>query len=712
MVSHTLRIKSIHWENIRNYEQLPNDNIGSDRMELNAKRHSLLQIQNNYGKTTTMHLLRSTFTGIPILPEHLEGYNYRQNTTEWGGNPGKIGTFKVFFELDDELFAIESVLDPVRKTHQFFTYRQMSGEVNSGGRRTKWDPPAFFKHLFKNKPDFVDLFILDGEKARELNRDASTDKIGTAIRQVTGLWDICDLIDEGSRKGRITGLVIDVLSKNIGKRGGKTDKLQKNLDECIKYKHYLDDQASKVKKELDRLISERDTINHKLEAFDKEKMQQSQELTDAKDAEKIAKNHLAEASQELMNDLFNPANIVDPLLWNEVVSFYNSQIQGKMPKGMTKNWFSEIVNNHDNCICGTPWNEEMIQYIDEHKEQYLDDVLMPRVKSLQATIVGSKAEFTLTELKKRLDAHREAVSEAGKAVRAIRDDFPEDEKTEYDNLVREQGGLDVKIASLRLEYEFIKSTNRDFILKHDLNRYTLNAQGVPYIEPNRFGEIPNIFELEKVEKYIVSKMLESSESAKKAKGAEILQEILTGSIEQVLHEISAALEVKMNNVAKKMPGLNAKVRISDSGLEFRNPAGELQESLNESAELGAIYGLVASLNTYSDVSLPIVVDTPLAGFGRGMAHAWQKVVISTFDQTVSLINSSEKFDLEFWWGSQPDNVQYFTFLRENENPLTGKDYDWNEDNEQETTGPMYVNAEFEIFAEYEKDVGRNLDGGV
>ena len=120
-------------------------------------------------------------------------------------------------------------------------------------------------------------------------------------------------------------------------------------------------------------------------------------------------------------------------------------------------------------------------------------------------------------MKKRLDAHREAVSEAGKAVRAIRDDFPEDEKTEYDNLVREQGGLDVKIASKRLEYDFIKSTNRDFILQHDLNRYTLNAQGVPYIEPGRFGEIPNIFELEKVEKYIVSKMLESSESAKKAK---------------------------------------------------------------------------------------------------------------------------------------------------------------------------------------------------
>ena len=227
-----------------------------------------------------------------------------------------------------------------------------------------------------------------------------------------------------------------------------------------------------------------------------------------------------------MKHLFNPANVVDPLLWREVVSFYNSQIQGKMPKGMTKNWFNEIVNNHDNCICGTPWSEEMIEYIDEHKEQFLDEVLMPRVKTLQAEIVESKAEYTLNELKKKLDAHREIVSQAGKAVRAIRDDFPEDEKIQYDKLVREQGRLDERIESLQLAYNFIKSTNRDFIIRHDLNRYTLNAQGVPFIEPKRFGEIPNIFELEKVEKYIRSKMLETTESANKAKGQKFFNKSL------------------------------------------------------------------------------------------------------------------------------------------------------------------------------------------
>ena len=191
MVSHTLRISGIEWKNIRNYEQIPNPGKGIKKFDFSSKKHSLLQIQNNYGKTTTMHLLRSTFTGMEIDKAHIEGYNYRQNTNEWGGRPDQKGSFKVFFQMDDEFFAIESVLDPVAKTHQFFTFRQISDDRPNGGQKKGWKPPKFFKHLFENKPDFVDLFILDGEKARGLTRGASSrEKIATAIRQVTGLWDI------------------------------------------------------------------------------------------------------------------------------------------------------------------------------------------------------------------------------------------------------------------------------------------------------------------------------------------------------------------------------------------------------------------------------------------------------------------------------------------------------------------------------------------
>jgi hypothetical protein len=713
MVSHTLRIKSMHWKNLRNYEQIPNQRLGDSKMVLNSKPHSLLQIQNNYGKTTTMHLLRSLFTGMKLKPEHLPGYGYRQNTKEWGGLKGQPGSFKVFFELDDELFAIETTIDPLHRKQHFFTYRGMSEDRTSGGLREGWQPPAYFVHLFHGKPDFVDLFILDGEKAKELNSSAGKkDKIGVAIRQVTGLMGVCDLIDEGNRKGRISDLVVNVLSKDIGKRGTKTTGLENNLEECLKWKASLQSKAEEINTALSALKNDLAILNLNLEKFDNEKMEGSKLLQLAIDDERKAKQRLKDATAEIMKDLFNPANIFSESIWEDVKAFYDSQIQGKMPKGMTKNWFNEIVENHPHCICGTEWNETMLQFITEHKEDYLDDLLMPRVKFIQQEVVNSQNKATIVELKRKLDAHRMARLETRRTVRGLRDDFPEDEKKQYESYIKQKIELENHIIALQYDYDVITSTNRDFIIKEDLNRNTLTAQGTPHIMPSRFGEIPNIFELEKVESYLRNKLLEASDSATQARGASILQEVLALSIERLLKEINGELEVKMNAVAQKMPGLNVDIKITAEGLQFMSPTGDVQQGLNESGQLGAIYGLVASLNQYSDISLPIIVDTPLAGFGRGMAKAWKGVVPGSFGQTIALINSSEKFDLKFWWESQPEDIQFYTFLRENENHLTGVDHGWTEGDEQQTTGTMYVESSFDIFSEYESDVGYDQKGGA
>ena len=53
------------------------------------------------------------------------------------------------------------------------------------------------------------------------------------------------------------------------------------------------------------------------------------------------------------------------------------------------------------------------------------------------------------------------------------------------------------------------------------------------------------------------------------------------------------------------------------------------------------------------------------------------------------------------------SIKFYTFLRENENHLTGRDTNWREDAEQPTTGQMYVSSEYEVFSEYESQVGGN-----
>ena len=112
-----------------------------------------------------MHLLRSVFTGLKIEKKHLSGYKYRTKQM-WGGDFQAKSIFKVArLDLNDELCVIEIVIDSLRLIPILLSHSELKLEA-----RTGWNPPIFSERYFMQKPDFVDLFILDGEKAREMNR--------------------------------------------------------------------------------------------------------------------------------------------------------------------------------------------------------------------------------------------------------------------------------------------------------------------------------------------------------------------------------------------------------------------------------------------------------------------------------------------------------------------------------------------------------------
>ena len=98
MTSDKIKILKMSWENVRNFErlELPSSN---DKFSNNT---SLVQIQNGYGKTTTLYLLRSIFTSRPIDREYIKtGYRYRFPHKKWGGDSDSASKFHV--EFDDKL---------------------------------------------------------------------------------------------------------------------------------------------------------------------------------------------------------------------------------------------------------------------------------------------------------------------------------------------------------------------------------------------------------------------------------------------------------------------------------------------------------------------------------------------------------------------------------------------------------------------------------
>ena len=682
------------WRNMRNFEHLPHQKLGAKKLQFSKEGWSLLQIQNNYGKTSTMHLLRSVFTGKKMPKNKIKGYRYRQGRTDWGGDPEAKSEFSVMLSLDDEDFEITTILDWKNMSQVFHTYRE------GHGKRPGWNPPEYFRALFEGKMDFAELLILDGEKARTLNRSHGENTIGRAIRQVTGLSSICDLIDENGEEGKITELIKD-LEKTVGSGGKKTSTLENNLLACIEHREWAEGERDKLGAKLKDLDDEILKIKGDLDDFDEKYKTNDADFNDAVSAKTSAKTALDTEVKNVLKQLFNPGDGLGDSTWEDVKEFYTSQIRGKLPGEATGDWFKEIVEDFEACICGTAWNDKMKKNVLEHSESYVDSRIMPRIKRMQKKVVESSSTTTVGELKAGLDARRRAYMQASKKERELRKDFPEEERTKYRSMSRDLGSKQVKREEIDEHFQMFNSENRDFIYAKDLHRYTSTSNedhNFITTQPHIFREIMNISEIRKVEQNLRVLKIRTGTSAKKADGALLLKEILEESIARILQEIQKEMEVQMNIFASKMPGVDFAIKISESNLIFINASGDIQEDANESAELGAIYGLVSALNQYADVSLPIVVDTPLAGFGKGMSKSWVDVIGNGFEQGVGLLNSGEKDHLRFWW-SQEDLTLY-TFLRENEEVRTGKDPDG-----KDPSGPMYVDSSDENFDLYEVDVG-------
>ncbi len=682
------------WRNMRNFEHLPHQKLGAKKLQFSKEGWSLLQIQNNYGKTSTMHLLRSVFTGVKMPKNKIKGYRYRQGRTDWGGDPEAKSEFSVMLSLDDEDFEITTILDWKNQSQVFHTYRE------GHGKRPGWNPPEYFRALFEGKMDFAELLILDGEKARTLNRSHGENTIGRAIRQVTGLSSICDLIDENGEEGKITELIKD-LEKTVGSGGKKTQTLEKSLQACIDHREWAEGKRDDLGNKLKILDDEILKIKGDLDDFDEKYESNDTDFRNAASAKVSAKTALDTEVKNVLKQLFNPGDGLGDSTWEDVKEFYTSQIRGKLPGEATGDWFKEIVEDFEACICGTAWNDKMKKNVLEHSESYVDSRIMPRIKRMQKKVVESSSTTTVGELKAGIDARRSAYRRASKKERELRKDFPEKERTKYRSMSRDLGSKQTKQEELDEEFQMFNSENRDFIYAHDLHRYTSTTNedhNFIVIQPNIFEQMINISEIRKVEQNLRLLKIRTGTSAKKADGALLLKEILEESIARILQEIQKEMEVQMNIFASKMPGVDFTIKISESNLIFINASGDIQEDANESAELGAIYGLVSALNQYADVSLPIVVDTPLAGFGKGMSKSWVDVIGNGFEQGVGLLNSGEKDHLRFWW-SQEDLTLY-TFLRENEEVRTGRD-----PGDKDPSGPMYVDPSEENFDLYEIDVG-------
>ena len=679
-----MSVLSFGYTNVREFESLT---IPEESQEFRTEGINLLQIQNGYGKTTTLYLLRSLFTGIAIEGKYRAGYRYRRDG-KWGGDAQGIVRFQAKLRIKSnnvaEDFTLGLEIDPEENEQSFWTYRS-----KLGGREEGWKPPPEFVRLFEGKDRFAQLFLLDGETAKELNKYAGADLVHDSIRQITGTNILHTLIGD-------TGVIKTVLDRAtaeaLGDKGGKTQSLESTFNAAVARKFELNEKANKYKEQLESFQAQQHKLRLSLDRSEEEMEDLTSGLALKKEGWLTKKRILKERTESVLKELFDPS-ISMGSNWGEVVSFHDSQQRGKLPKAVGRTFFREVQET-DTCICGVEWTPGMKTHVNLMAEGYLEDRLMTYVKEVQDAVSRSGGGTeTLGTLKTKLRIARTEMQEAKTAYELKKNQLPEGEREKLRKMSEELGEINLKISGVERLLDDIVSTSDEYIAKRKLDQYTWTGQEFT-TSASKVKKIGNLKELQKVYDNIQDQFEQTDEALIKKNGAIALREVVETTLEELGKEIKIEVESKLNGHLSNMVGAGLDggltVRITNEGLRYFNPNGEVQTSVNVASELGGAYAFVSALNSYAEVSLPFVLDTPLAGFGKGMVSSWATLVPNTFDQCIALINSLEREGLDPYHGS--NEYSNWTIRREHEEIKEG----------EPQTGKMICDPSYENFCVYEE----------
>lgn len=675
----------MYWENLRNFETLE---LPSKDKKFSDKT-SLVQIQNGYGKTTTLYLLRAIFTNTPIDQKYLKaGYKYRYPHKEWGGDQNEPSKFFVELDIDGEFCRLGLEINHKTMEQRFTTFRE-----KLGGTKPIWNPPHIFRRLFQGKPDFTNLFILDGELAKDLNRAAKSSVVKNSIRQVTNLSGLYSMIGSSEESGQINRLKRERLSTLIGDKEGRGKVLNSVLQTVRDRINEQKERSNEIIEYIDEIDTSLVAMNTEKESMEEDMSKDKEEYDRAKEAFEESKNDLVKISESVLSKLFQPAFIHPE--WVKIQDFHSSQVKAKLPRSVGRTWFNELMNL-EKCICGRNWDEHSIKHINDHLEDYLDDKLMTYVKEMQDSVAEHKSSMSLGRELTRIKEKQISKAQKLQILEDLRAEATEEERINFQKLVKDIGALENTREDFVKLKEEILSEKLEYIKENKLDVDVYNRNDTITRESSKINRVINLKCLRIIESSILDELAAIGGAENIAKGADMIQEIISDVLSKIEEEIKIELERRMNDSISKMVGAGLDggltVRVTENGLQYFNPSGDRQSGVNMAAELGGSYAFISALYEYAEVSIPLVLDTPLAGFGQGMSASWTQLVPTTFDQVIALINSNEMISIKGWF--ETNEIDCYLIRRTNEEISKGKPQ----------TGKMIVDDDIINFVNYESDV--------
>ena len=622
------RIRGLKLKNIREIEDI--------EIKFEPDVINPLLIRNGYGKTTMLDMLRWMFVGK--IPQK-EGTNWPQYKRDFGGSTSE-SSVELHLQISDSEDAMKDWqlkmwFDFDEEECGFETY---SAEI--GGKQEGWYLPPAFRSRFFQRERFVELFLFDGETARELTSEQDSNQVEDAILELTGLIHVKDIAKSGGTLDSNRTAEFKTASiNNPSNAASKYMAAKEKVDEHIRKQESLviDTEAS-LKSESEILANLEKQINSLAnnEAAKAALEEQQGILRKEQDERKTLTN-------TLLNALGNPANIGGKF-WGNVTNLHENLAKAKVPEGVGRQFFHDILDQ-DECVCGEPWTDSMKSHIHGRIEKYLADDIMTVVKSMQNHVAESQQHVVnLEELTGKISESNLRISKIEQEIDRIKRTFDKDTQERLEELEELQKASKSKIDEYNTTLDEITQSDPTIIKSKSYINGALSDEGEPMLQFARVKNCKNLFTLRKVQKALDKKMTELLPLKNLSEGTDIAKDILSKALENTMAKLRKRVESETNQILNEIPatGGGINVKFLKDRIAFVNDQGNIQEDANMATNLAGAYCFISSLASLGSMEPVLVSDSPVTGFENITTDGWVKEIWPFFKQAIFIMTPGER----------------------------------------------------------------------
>lgn len=576
---------------------------------------NFVQIPNGGGKTTIQQLIKAVLTNS--LGKFKKGSKNPNGLIDLADKNDfqKKGEFNLELEIingpdGDENIYFENIFDFDKDSITSYTTSKRLG------KQAGWKPPSELAS-FMNE-EHANVFIFTGDK---LDSYFDSDpNIGTPVRDAIETFSGIKAIKETLKK----------VEENFNvKNSSKVKKSDKTIDKKIKrirsVKSVLENLKNKDEIQLNSVKKKWGDLHKKVESLgdgDVSNIKQKDDLTKTINSIKVKIN---EKESSLNSLLINPFNISKKT--SKLSQAFKAKLEKLKLPGYASEFFTELVESSDECICGEKLDKNRKDRILSNSENYLSTDEVDSVYKIKQQI-QSESE----------DANEKSVNDLIEELKILNNDL----QTNTQNLERINRKTNQAALTKREIEEYDKLGNDIKTLEKNIANYGTQKLSLTRLKKLTIEEIEYIetlFDAQKLLTFMEHEAAEAGGYAKDLRKKNDFMNAVNNALVQSYEQVCLEIKDEVNNkIQKSHHDETFKIEKIDEKIHIFGSS----EGGSGGQNVIAVTSFASTLLDKSKAFFPLLIDHPVTALQYDSRGEISKMLSDIGSQVICLVIDSEK----------------------------------------------------------------------